>query len=297
MGFFPLYGQNSVQFTQYMYNMISVNPAYAGSREYLIVNAMNRNQWLGINGAPITQTFSAHTLLPSSNLGVGISLINDQLGYESIFQASIDLSYTLILDKSETYRFAFGIKAGARKYNIDDELLNSNQNIPDPYLEGLNFKLKPKMGVGAYFRGESFYLGIGTPNIMGYSKRTGSDYVSVKSASYYFNGGYLFDLNKHLQVKPSFLFKYTNGAPISVDVNVNAYINQKLSMGLFHRLNDSFGALSSFKANEEFSIGYSYDFTISELNRYTSGSHEILLSYHFKNFPKTRKISCKDLYN
>ena len=286
--------QQLPQFTQYMYNTISINPAYAGSREIMVVNVLNRNQWVGVNGAPVTQTISTHTSIPNTKFGVGLSVISDKLGYESTTYAYADVSYTINLNQYEEYKLAFGIKFGASKYDLDNNLMNDPSSSADPFIGLVNFKWSPNIGAGVYFRGESFYLGFSSPKLINYTNSS-IDYVSLDRVNYYFNGGYLFDVNNNLKLKPTFLLKYTDGAPISMDISTLLFINEKLWLGGSYRLFDSFGGIVNFKLFEGLSLGYAYDYVTSDLNSFSSGSHEVMLNYEFV-FPKPR-CKCKDLYN
>ena len=288
------WSQQQPQFTQYMYNTISFNPAYAGSREIMVINVLNRNQWVGINGAPITQTLSAHTSLPNTNFGVGLSVVKDELGYENSTYTYADLSYTITLNKYDEYKLAFGLKIGASKYDLDENLMTGNGNSNDPFLDMVNFDWTPNIGAGFYFRGESFYLGLSAPKLIDY-KKTNIDYVTLDKVSYFFNGGYLLDVNKNLKFKPTFLLKYTEDAPVSLDLSTLFFVNEKLWLGASYRLFDSFGAIINFRVIEGLSLGYAYDFITSDLSSYSSGSHEIMINYEFV-FPKPR-CKCKDLYN
>lgn len=292
---FPIIGsaQQVPQFTQYMYNTISFNPAYAGSREIMVINVLNRNQWAGIHGAPITQTLSAHTSIPNTNFGVGLSIIKDELGYEKTTYGYADVSYTIRLNKYDAYKLAFGLKFGASKYDLDQNLLNDGFNSSDPFLDMVNFNWSPNIGAGIYFRGESFYLGVSSPKLINY-ENSNMEYVSLDRVSYFFNGGYLLDLNSNLKFKPTFLVKYTNGAPMSLDLSTLFYINEKLWLGGSYRLFDSFGAIINFKVFDGLSFGYAYDYITSDLTAFSSGSHEFMINYEFV-FPKPR-CKCKDLY-
>lgn len=288
-----LIAQQLPQFSQYMYNTISINPAYAGSREFMVINILNRNQWVGINGGPITQTFSAHTSLPKTKFGIGLSIINDQLGYEKMTYAYADISYTINLNYFEDYKLAFGLKVGASKYDIDSDLRNDPLYSDDQFLNTINYKWYPNIGAGIYFRGEDFYLGISTPKLFSYIQN--NEYVYIVRVSYFLNGGYLIDVNKHLKFKSTFLVKYTNGAPLSFDISSLFYFNKKLWLGASYRFSDSFGFIANFKINENLSLGYSFDYTTSILGDFTFGSHEVMINYEFE-FPKPR-CKCKDLYN
>jgi type IX secretion system PorP/SprF family membrane protein len=288
-----VYAQQVPQFSQYMYNTISINPAYAGSKEVMVINLLNRNQWLGVDGAPVTQTFSAHTSVPGSNVGLGLSVINDKLGFERTTYVFSDVSYKINLDPYDEYKLTFGIKAGFRKYSIDPELLNDPDYNNDPFLSNADYKWDPNIGVGLYFRGESFYLGLSAPRILTY--RGNSEYFSLDRVSYFANGGYVMDVNPNLIFKPAFIIKYTNGAPLSFDFSAMFLINKNVWLGASYRLQDSFGALVNFRVAKGVSIGYAYDYVTSGLNTATFGSHEIMLNFEFL-WPKPRCV-CKDLYN
>lgn len=291
----PFFGiaQQLPQFSQYMYNTIAINPAYAGSREVMVVNLLNRNQWIGIDGAPVTQTFSVHTSVPKTKLGLGLSAINDKLGYERTTYLFTDISYRINLDSYEGYMLTFGLKAGFRKYSIDDELINDPEYGSDPFLNNVDYKWDPNVGAGVYFRGESFYFGFSVPRLISYKNNL--EYFSLDRMSYFLNGGYLMDVNPHLKYKPSFMVKFTEGAPASFDLSSLFFINEKLWIGGSYRFADSFGAIVNLKIMEGFSVGYSYDYITSNLSTGTTGSHEIMLNYEF-SFPKPECV-CKNLYN
>jgi type IX secretion system PorP/SprF family membrane protein len=207
------FSQQLPQFTQYMYNTISINPAFAGTQDAFIINILNRNQWVGIEGAPTTQTISLHTPLARSKFAIGLSAINDKLGFETTTYTYIDVSYTLQLQ--EKYWLAFGLKVGGSKYNLSKDLLSDPVYGTDPFLNKTNHKWAPNIGAGIYFRGESFYLGFSAPKLIDYERKTDIEYLPLERVSYYFNGGYIFDLHEYLKFKPSFLVKFTNGAPVS----------------------------------------------------------------------------------
>ena len=285
--------QQLPQFTQYMYNTISINPAYAGSREIMVVNILNRNQWFGVDGAPVTQTLSVHSSIPGSNFGAGLSVVSDRIGYEKNVFAYADMSYTINL--SEKHRLAFGIKAGGSKYNLDDLLLNDPQYASDPYLQDLNHKMIPNFGAGIYFRSESLYFGFSSPKLFNYKNSQNIDYVVIDRVNIYANGGFLFDLNPNIKIKPTFLLKYTNGAPVSIDLTASVFLHELVWLAGMYRLNDSLGFLVNIKLVKGLSVGYAYDFIVSDLNPYTYGSHEIMLNFDLP-WPRPQ-CKCKDLYN
>lgn len=287
------FGQQYPQFSQYMYNTISFNPAYAGAREVMVINLLNRNQWFGIDGAPVTQTFSANSSIPFTKLGVGISIINDKIGYEKTSNVFADVSYRLDLDTYDEYKITFGIKAGFRKYGIDEELLYDPGTSNDPFLNIIDTKWRPNFGLGVYFRGESFYLGLSAPKLFNY--KNVSEFVSLDRVSYFFDGGYLMQVNPVLQFKPAFLVKFTDGAPPSFDLSALFLINENIWLGASYRISDAVGAMVNLKIVEGLSVGYSYEYITSALGNFTSGSHEMMINYEF-NFPKPR-CKCKYLYN
>jgi len=292
--FLPVFGysQQLPQFTQYMYNTISINPAYAGTRERLNIAILNRNQWVGVNGAPITQTLTADTNIPNSNLGIGLSIINDKLGYESTNFIYSDISYTIYMERG--YRLTFGFKAGASKYGLDPELLTDPSAIGDQYLDKIFNNWKPNFGAGIYYRSDDWFISFSSPRILSLNNQTDIDYAAIERVSYYVMGGYMLDFNLHLKFKPTFLVKLTNGAPPSIDLTGNFLVNENLWLGLAYRVGDSFGGLASLEASDNLTFGYAYEYNTTALNTYTSGSHEVFMIYKF-NYPRS-KCDCENKF-
>lgn len=284
--------QQLPQFSQYMFNTVAINPAYAGSREKLNITLLNRNQWVGVKGGPVTQTLSADSSLPKNNLGVGLSVINDKLGYESTLYAYADLSYTIYVN--DDYRLSFGIKAGMSKYGIDEDLLMDPDAIGDQYLDKIFNRWKPNLGAGFYYRSDDWFVGLSAPRLFNYTNNTDIEYFSIERVSYYLNGGYMLEFNPQLKLKPTFLLKYTNGAPLSVDITANFLINERFWLGAAYRLNDAFGGMVSLQATDNFKFGYSYEFNTSDIRPYTSGSHELFINYEF-DFPRPR-CNCPNMF-
>jgi type IX secretion system PorP/SprF family membrane protein len=222
-----------------------------------------------------------------------MSVINDKLGFEKKTNIFTDVSYRIDLDSYDEYKITFGMKVGARKYGISDELLNDPDYNNDPYLNTLDTSWKPNIGMGIYFRGESFYLGLSTPKLI--NNTNNNEFASIERMSYFFNGGYVWEVNKNLIFKPTFLFKVEEGAPMSFDLSTMFFVNEFVWLGVSYRFTESLGALVNFKIYEGLSFGYSYEYITADLNPYTTGSHEFMLNYEF-NFPKPR-CKCKHLYN
>ena len=282
--------QQLPQFTQYMYNTIAVNPAYAGSRDALSIVGMNRNQWAGFDGGPETQTLSIHSPLRNEKVGLGLSFINDQLGYEKVTYIYGDFSYTI--QASETVDLSFGLKAGATSYKLSDELLSDPDVLSDNYFNEKLDRWNVNFGAGALLHSDRWYFGLSLPKIINHDRNNDSEYAALERVHYYALGGYVFDLSESVKFKPSFLFKYTKAAPISTDVTANFLFNEKFWLGGSYRVNGeqaAFGAFADFQVTNQFRVGYAYEIPTGEIRPYTSGSHEILLMYEFKFFKKKQK--------
>jgi len=276
--------QQLPQFTQYMYNTISINPAYAGSRETLSIVGLHRSQWVGLDGAPETQTLSIHSPLRNENIGLGFSFINDQLGYENFSYLYADFSYTI--QTGENTKLAFGAKAGATHYNLDQELLNDPGIIEDPFFNDVSNRWSPNIGAGLYWHSNRWYLGLSAPRLLNtdYNKGEGDnqDYAAVERTSYYFTGGAVFDLSANTKLKPAFLVKATNGASPSLDLTANFLFYERFWAGAGYRINnnaESIGGIVDFQISKQLRIGYAYEYPLSDISNYTSGTHEFLLMF------------------
>lgn len=276
--------QQLPQFTQYMYNTISINPAYAGSRETLSAVALHRSQWVGLDGGPTTQTVSVHSPLRNDRVGVGLSFINDELGYENFSYIYGDFSYTLPMGQKA--KLAFGMKAGFTHYHIDQELLDDPTVVNDRFFDDVSNRWSPNVGLGAYLHTNRWYIGLSAPRILNTDYNNGKngtiDYVALERISYYFTGGYVFDLNANTKFKPAVLLKATNGAPLSFDMTANFLFNDKFWLGGSYRINESaaaLGLITDFQVSKKLRIGYAYEYPISEIRTYSSGTHEVLLMF------------------
>ena len=279
------YAQQDAQFTQYMYNTINVNPAYAGSRGALSLFALYRTQWVGFDGAPVTSTVSMNTPLNESNLGLGVSLINDKLGPTTENTISADLSYTI--PTSETWKLSFGIKATANLFNLDASKLNPADN--DPSLQNYS-KFSPNIGAGLYLHSDNAYIGFSIPNFIETQRYGNSDNevkIFKEKMNYYLIAGYVFDVNDYVKFKPAFMTKIVKGAPLQVDVSGNFMFYDKFMLGVSYRWSAAMSAMVGFQVSDGLYIGYGYDKETTNLDNYNSGSHEIFLRYEiFKNNDK-----------
>jgi len=283
--------QQLPQFTQYMYNTIAVNPAYAGSRDALSIVALNRNQWAGFDGGPETQTLSIHSPLRNEKLGLGLSLINDKAGFENFTYAYVDFSYTI--QASDAVAVSFGLKGGMTYYKLAEELYNYTEVNQDAYFDERLNRWNANFGAGILVHSDKWYVGLSIPKIINHDMNNSTDYAALETVHYYALGGYVFDLSKSLKLKPSFMVKYTKGAPISNDFTANFLYNEKVWLGGSYRINGkqrAIGAIVDFQVSDQFRVGYTYEIPTGEIRPYTSGSHEILLMYEFK-FMKAKQKS------
>ncbi|MBZ4034839.1 type IX secretion system membrane protein PorP/SprF [Flavobacterium sp. 17A] len=272
--------QQEPQYTQYMYNTMSVNPAYAGSTGTTEAALLYRSQWVGISGAPQTQSFSIHSPLRNENIGLGLSIVNDKIGPSNELYFDGNFAYSIPLGYEK--RLAFGLKAGARMLNIDwskgryydsdDVLLNQN----------INNQIKMAVGAGIYYYTDKWYVGLSVPSFLR------NDYyddvqesIDYDRMHFYLMGGYVFDLSPSVKFKPAFLVKAVSGAPITADVSANFMIQEKFVIGGAYRTDDSVSILAGFQVAPSFYLGYAFDYTVSQLNKYNDGSHEIILRYQF----------------
>ena len=277
-----MYGQQDPQYTQYMYNMNVINPAYAGSRENLSFGLLYRTQWTGIEGAPETGTFFGH-LRVGEKVGVGLSLISDQIGPVRETNAYADFSYTLKLGGAN--RLAFGIKAGATFHDIgltDIDLIDEN----DPLFDNNIDSTTPNVGAGVFYYTNNFYASFSVPNILNSVHLDANGYkIGTEATHYFLTAGYVFEISAHTKLKPSFLVKSSFDAPTSYDVNLNALFFEKFEIGASYRLDDSFSGLVNFAVTPTIRIGYAYDSVNSDIRKYAPASHEFMLLFDL-NFPK-----------
>ncbi|WP_417936295.1 type IX secretion system membrane protein PorP/SprF [Flagellimonas ochracea] len=277
------YGQQDAQYTQYMYNTVSVNPAYAGSRGHLSIAALYRNQWLGLDGAPETQTLNLHTPMGYRGVGLGISVVNDKIGPTSETYFDVDFSYTI--QTSFEGKLSFGLKASAHMLDIRFSELDEFEI--DPQLQAqqdIQNQFSPNIGAGVYYHTDRFYVGASAPRIL---ETTHFDESSISTAkeqiNFYLITGYVWDLNPFLKFKPTLLTKMVQGAPLQVDVSANFMFNEKFVGGLAYRWDAAFSGLFGFHVSDSIFLGLAYDREITDLGAATfnDGSFEVIFRYDF----------------
>jgi len=286
-GQYLMFGQQDAQYTQYMYNTFSVNPAYAGSREVLSISALHRSQWVGRDGAPNTQTLSVHG--PSSDkVGLGLSIVHDEIGNNTNQNTYIDAAFSYTLKTSNNNKLSFGLKAGGHLLNLDfNNLRNFSAGGTAIIDSDLYKKFTPNFGAGLYYHNDQFYAGLSIPNFMQtehFDSADGNDnLVSVDRMTWYLISGYVFEMSSALKFKPAFLLKATSGAPLQADISANFLLNDKFSMGAAYRWDAALSALFGFQMTPEFMLGLAYDSDISELGgtKFNNGSFEVFLRYEF----------------
>ena len=280
------FAQQDAQYTQYMYNTININPAYAGSRGVMSVFGLHRTQWVGLDGAPTTNTFSFNTPISNSNLGVGFSLVNDRIGPTSDNTISADISYTIPMN--EVYKLSFGVKASGNIFNLDTDKLDPAQ-ANDPNLQNFNNEFSPNFGAGVYLHSDKLYLGLSVPNFLQDAKYNDNEVaVFQERMNFYFIGGYVFDVSPSIKFKPAVLTKMVAGSPLQVDASANFLFFDKFMLGGAYRWDAAVSALAGFQVTDGLFIGYSYDMETTNLRRYNSGSHEVFL--RFELFNKVSKM-------
>ncbi|MGX7668982.1 PorP/SprF family type IX secretion system membrane protein [Flavobacterium pedocola] len=272
------YAQQDPHYTQYMYNMSVMNPAYAGSKDNLSLGLLYRKQWVEIEDAPTTATFFGHSPV-GKNVGLGLSVINDKIGPVEETNAYADFSYTLKLN--EEHKLAFGMKGGAtfHKVALYDDIGNGHvPDLNDPAFAENTSNTFLNIGAGLFYYTNKYYLGVSVPNMLKSKHLDFNGREFGSEASHYFvTGGYVFDINENVKLKPFAMVKSAFNAPTSLDASLNTLLYEKLELGLTYRLEDSFGAMVNFGITKDLRIGYAYDHIISDLNAKTKSSHEFML--------------------
>lgn len=283
--------QQNAMFTQYMFNTLALNPAYAGSRNVVSATALVRSQWTGIEGAPQTGTFTIDAPIMDNRLGVGLQLITDKLGVTQTIGAALSIAYRIPL---ESGTLSFGLQGDVNQYkaNLTGVELGSTPGYDPAFANNVN-KALFNFGTGAYYNSDRFYVGLSAQNLVPnrLSEPGDGEPLAGKQAVHIFlSSGYVFPIAADLSLKPSFLVKYVNGAPIEGDINGTLWIKDVLGIGLQYRTSADIAAILEIQATPQIRFGYSYDRSITRLQNFNSGSHEIMLRYEF-GFAKGRIIS------
>lgn len=281
--------QQDPQFTQYMYNTVAINPAYAGNRGVTSILGLHRSQWVGLDGAPRTQSLSIHSPIGESRVGLGLSVINDALGPLQETYAAADFSYTI--NTSNRGRLSFGIKAGAHVLDVDFRKLNLFDDIDPSFAQNIDNKVSPVIGAGLYYHAERFYAGLSVPNLLEtkyFDQGQNSNSVSTfaEERIHYFGiMGYTFDVSDRVKLKPSTMVKIVNGAPLQVDLTLNALFMEKFHIGGAYRWSAAFSGLVGFQLSDNMLLGLAYDRESTDLGNqvYNDGSFEVFMRFELFN--------------
>lgn len=276
-----VFSQQSAQFTQYISNELLINPAYAGAEEALSVSLLHRAQWSEVEGAPTTQSLTAHSLFKSSKVGLGLAVVNDKIGIHNILTASTSFAYRIQL-KEETY-LSFGLRFGLNQKKSDYNSLSGQiQNPNDPKLNGSNLSETDfEFGSGIYLVTPKLNMGISMPNMLYKPLESDSIDNSFLNNNIYFLFRYGISMSNNLILQPGFLIKYTYGLPMSMDINLATVVNNVLLIGISYRIQESINPIIQAKITPQFKIGYAFDYPLSAVNSYGSNSHEFMISYLF----------------
>ena len=283
-----VFAQQDAQYTQYMYNTLNVNPAYTGTRGVMSVFALHRTQWVGLEGAPVTNTASISSPIENSKFGIGLSIINDRIGISDETNIAGDIAYTI--QTSVDYKLSFGLKLTANLLSADFGRLRYINEVDRLYYQQftLSNKFSGNIGAGIYYFSDKMYFGLSVPQFLE-TKHYKDDLKTVASEKmhYYFIAGRVFDITDNVKLKPSLLTKLVSGAPLQVDLSANFMINEKFHIGGAYRWSAALSAMVGFQIDKSWFIGYGYDRETTNLSNYNSGSHEIFLRYElFKNYDK-----------
>lgn len=277
--------QQDPMYTHYMNNTLSVNPAYAGSRDALTVTALQRMQWVNFNGAPITQSITMHTPLRNEHIGIGLSILNDKIGRSD--NTSVFFDYAFIMKLNAESKLSLGLSAGVNLFQANWNSIILDQPNDPTFQNSINNRIIPNFGFGAYYSRERFYAGFSIPDLLQNNYSVDNALIGKEQRHYFFIAGAVLNLNENLAFKPTTLIKLTNAAPVEAELTASFIILKKVLVGAMFRTGDAFGGLVGFDITDQFHIGYSYDWSFGlQTLRYNQGSHELVLRYDFLLFDK-----------
>ena len=280
-----VFAQTEPMYSQYMYNMLGVNPAYAGNREATSFNFFQRRQWVGLARAPQTTSVSLDGAFNDNKLGWGVQAYDDKLGVERA--DGVNMMMATHIQVSDKGTLSGGLSMGLMNYRIDLLNVQGRYTPSDPAFYSNFNKWLPAVGLGIYYNTDKFYAGFSVPNVLK-SRLTAFDVMNsgiqkVNSTHLFFTSGYVFDVNEDVKIKPSTMIKAVGGAPIEADFNTNVWLKNVIGLGFSYRTGDAMVAMAEAQINNNLRVGYAYDITISPLKYYNNGSHELMFRYEFGN--------------
>jgi type IX secretion system PorP/SprF family membrane protein len=279
-----LFAQQDPQFTQYMFNMLPLNPAYAGSAERVSIKALSRHQWVGFDGAPTTQTLTIHSPVWHESLAIGGTLMRDSHGPVTQYTFMADVAYRIFMGDA---KLAFGLQGGLNLLQGEYGSLNPLDPGDQVFQQSVNTKADPQFGFGVMYYSDRGYIGLSAPKLLNtdFFETDSLAFVSEpgQKPHYLLSGGYVFDLGVYHKFKPTFLVKAVEGAPVSFDLSANFLFFEKFWLGAMYRHTDAVGLLAQYHLTNDLSVGYAYDYPLSTLRNYSGGSHEIMIGFQFGN--------------
>lgn len=280
--------QQEPMFTQYIFDPISINPAYSGTNNMLSVNALTRLQWVGLEGAPKTFSLSSHMPVEGRNIGLGVTLLSEKVGPVNNTFFTINYAYHLQLNDALT--LSMGLKGGISSYKVDLTGLDIN-DTEDPQFENNEKKISPNLGFGFFLYEHRYYVGFSVPKLI--QTKVDEEYATDErqlKRHYYIFGGYNWRIDKDWVLKPSLLTKFVVGAPVSNDITIRALYMDLVGAGLMYRIGDAMGLFVYGNVYKQLNIGYGYEYSLNGLSGVNSGTHEIRLTYDFDVSKSKRKI-------
>ena len=278
-----VFAQQQSLYSQYMFNQFLINPAITGNVDYIPVRLTARQQWVGINNAPSTQSVSAHMLLGNKNMGVGGYIFSDRFGPETRLGVQASYSYIIKINSRNNTKLAFGIAARALQYKLDYNSMTALDSDDDLLYQSSESTFVPDADFGVYLYQEKYFVGISATQLIGLPVEITQ--TATKEGEmvrhYYLHGGYKFDLGKKFQLEPSVMARTTEVTPFSIDINLRGIYQRNYWLGFSYRSSNTVIAMLGVKY-KHFVLGYAYDYSLSEINNYSSGTHEIIIGYNFK---------------
>lgn len=274
--------QQHPMYSQYMFNMLNINPAYAGSRGILTATALYRNQWVNIPGAPQTTSVGFDMPIKDKKIGIGFQLFDDKLGIER--STGLNASYAFRIQLTESGTLSLGLQAGILNYRANYSEVSTFQPNDPAFNQNIS-GLLPSAAAGIYYNSDRFYIGVSTPALLNtkisYDNVANVSSVTGRYLHLYLTSGFVVPLNQDLMLKPSVLVKAVSGAPVEYDLNANLWIQNVVSFGFSYRTGDALVGMAELQLNRQLRLGYAYDKTFSDLGSYNTGSHELMLRMEF----------------
>lgn len=276
------FAQQDPMYTQYMENLLTLNPAYAGSKDLLSMMVVSRNQWVSMPGAPRTRTFAMHSPVYGAKMGLGFSFLSDNVG--PVKQTGVYADYSYTLSFSDRRSLSLGLKGGVNFFEAGISELTTNDPNDPIFANDINRKFLPNFGVGAFYFTPRYYLGLSVPKLIENTinkNGVSTQIISKEQMHVFFMAGYVIDINRIVKFKPSILTRYVKNAPVSLDITGTFLFYERFWLGSMYRVGDSFGGLLQLQATDQLKVGYSYDLPINKLGAYNNGTHEIMVTFDF----------------